>query len=203
MIKLFRVFFLILTILFNDAYQKMELLAQSRNQKEILSLYASEYLNKDYQYLYFKMEEKAILLQVLELPLNPEDFKLPPMTLAPGNTQEHLDTLFTQDELTSWTNQLKAYQQEQWHKHTLPDAVKTIHEEEIPAYLQRSDIPPPGEDPVFIHYITPPFIYNNQSALMYSRRWSSGANVQTRFHYFVKDEDGWKLEYEGNLSVGY
>lgn len=60
--------------------------------------------------------------------------------------------------------------------------LKFIREEEIPDYLKRTDIPPPGQKPVFIHHISPPFIYQNKSALMYSRRWSSGANIKVRSH---------------------
>ncbi|SMO85118.1 hypothetical protein [Gracilimonas mengyeensis] len=194
---------LILLVGFITHCSKPETLDPSNHQTEILRLYASEYLKKDSQHLYYKTEEKEQLLQILEVPLQPEDFKLAPITMAPRDTQDHLDTLFTQDELANWSNQLKAYQQDQWDEQNLPTEVKMIHKDEIPAYLQRTDIPPPGQDPVFIHYITPPFIHENQSALMYSRRWSSGANVQTRFHYFIQDEDGWKLEYEGALSVGY
>src|SRR5699024_8822148 len=105
--------------------------------------------------------------------------------------------------LQAWSKQIEECATITWNQELFPDSVSFIREKEIPEYLNRTDIPPPGQDPVFIHYISPPFMYRNESALMYARRWSSGANVKVYYLYFIKSEGAWKLKEMGRLNVGY
>jgi len=179
----------------------------SSDQKEVLHLYASKYLLKNYQHLYFKSENSyykpEYLLKVfLEPPLTPEDFKLPKFSTLPGNSQQYLDTLFSDQELQAWSKQIEEYAPIRWNQKVFPDSVSFIREEEIPEYLNRTDIPPPGQDPVFIHYISPPFMYQNKSALMYARKWR-GIDSEISYLYFAKQDDRWKLKERGRLNVGY
>ncbi|HLR26417.1 MAG TPA: hypothetical protein VK112_11165 [Fodinibius sp.] len=176
-------------------------------QKKILNLYASEYLLKDYQHLYYKSEnsyyKSEYLLKVfLEPPLTPEDFKLPKFSTLPGRSQQYLDTLFSEQELQAWSSQIEEYVPITWNQELFPDSVSFIREEEIPKYLNRTDIPPPRQDPVFIHYISPPFMYQNKSALMYARKWR-GIDAEISYLYFIKQDDRWKLKERGRLNVGY
>lgn len=183
--------------------QKSDSTDMSTDQKKILDLYASTYLMNEYQYLYFKSENKNQLQRVLKPPLESEDFKLSRLAVSPEMNQEHIDSLFTEDELLSWANRINNYEQLEWEQNWFFDEVKILNEQEVPDYLNRSDIPPPGQEPVFIHYITPPFVYADSSALLYTRKWSSGANVKSYFYYYVKVYEEWKLVFEGALSVGY
>src|SRR5699024_8840870 len=175
----------------------------SKDQKEILSLYASEYLFDKYQYLFHKSISEKRLLEILTPPLTPEDFKLPRIALHPDTEIQKGDTLFSKEELNSWTTQLSEYNQLKWDEDLFSDTVRFISKNEIPDYLNHTDIPPPGQDPVFIHYITQPFIYNNQSALVYARKWSSGANIRSTYLYFVKTDGQWQLKETGRNSVIY
>ena len=179
----------------------------SSDQKKILNLYASKYLLEDYQHLYYKSEnsyykEEYLLKIFLEPPLTSEDFKLPKFSTLPGNSQQYLDTLFSDQELQTWSKLIENYQPVTWDQRIFPDGVTFIREEEIPEYLNRTDIPPPGQDPVFIHYISPPFIYKDQSALMYARRWR-GIDSEISYLYFIKQDEQWRLKEKGRLNIGY
>lgn len=173
----------------------------SSDQKKVLHLYASTYLLADYQQLYYLSEDS--LTPFLELPLTPDDFKLSSIDLMPSTSQQYLDTLFSSQELQVWSKQIEDYRPMTWNINIFPEGVTIIRKEEIPKYLNKTDIPPPGQDPVFIHYISPPFMYENKSALMYERRWSSGANVKIYYLYYVNNNGQWELEQRGQLNTGY
>ena len=173
----------------------------NKDQEKILSLYASKNLLKEGQYLYYKSEDS--LSPFLELPLTAKDFKLPKFSTLPGDSQQYLDTLFSEQELQSWSKQIANYRPIRCNQHLFSDSVTVIREEQIPKYLNRTDIPPPGQDPIFIHYISIPFMYENKSALMYSRQWSSGANVKVYYLYFVKKNGLWQLKDKGLLAPIY
>src|SRR5699024_4580433 len=100
----------------------------SSDQKKVLHLYASKYLLKDYQHLYYKSEnsyyKSEYLLKVfLEPPLTPKDFKLPKLSTLPGNSQQYLDTLFSDQELQAWSKQIEEYAPIRWHQKVFPDSV--------------------------------------------------------------------------------
>src|SRR5699024_12312647 len=172
----------------------------SSDQKEVLHLYASRYLLNDYQHLYYRSEDS--LKPSLEPPLTPEDFKLPKLSTLPGRSQQYLDTLFSGKELQAWSKQIEEYAPITWNQELFPDSVSFIREEEIHEYLNHTDIPPPGQDPVFIHYISPPFMYQDKSALMYARKWR-GIDSEISYLYFIKQNDRWELKERGRLNVGY
>lgn len=175
----------------------------NKNQKEIITLYVSEYLSEDYQYLYIKSEGKRELLSSFDLPLSLEDFKLPIFSTLPGDSQQNLDTLFTEQELQNWSTQIENYHQIRWNQSLFSAKIKFIREEEFPEYLERTDIPPPGQDPVYIHYISTPFVHDDKTAILYSRKWSSGAYVYVRYHYYKKEKNVWEEVEKGRLNVGY
>lgn len=199
--RIFALVILLKGFLFLSSCQQLNGDKLNEDQKEILSQYVSEHVLDEDQHLYFKSEES---LDLLKLPLTPEDFKLPEIAMSHGAEIQPADTLFSKEELNDWGNKISNYKQFNWDKNYFREGVDFIKKEEIPDFLMSTDIPPPDQDPVFIHYISPPFIYQNKSALLYSRRWSSGANVKVRYHYYKKNDKGeWKLIQEGPLNVGY
>lgn len=173
------------------------------NQKEIITLYGSEYLSTEFQYLYYRSIEKKELQSLFDPPLTLDDFKLPQIALPPKTSQIEIDTIFSKEELESWNKQINEYKQIEWDGSLFSGKIKIMSKDEIPAYLQRTDIPPPRQNPVFIHVISSPFMYDDKTALMYSKRWSSGANNKIRYHYFVKTNAKWLLKKTGRLNVGY
>lgn len=198
--KIYVLFFLVGVAVSPSACQKLDDDKLNKDQKEILKVYVSEYLHDKHQYLYYKSEES---LSPLNPPLTPDDFKLPEVALWPDAKAQKTDTLFSEEELSDWSKKVSKYEQLKWDQNNFSDSVDFIKKEEIPDYLNKTDIPPPGQDPVFIHYLSIPFVYQGKSALMYSRRWSSGANVKVRYHYFKKREKKWKIIQEGPLNTGY
>jgi hypothetical protein len=96
------------------------------------------------------------------------------------------DTLFSKEELKSWSQQITDYQKISWDQTLFPDYVSFIREEQIPENAIRYTGAQPRHDLVFVHYISVPFIHNGKSALLYSRTWRGGAYINIRYHYFVK-----------------
>ena len=175
----------------------------STDKKAILTLYATQYLSQDNQQLYAISEKKKRLLTILDPPITAEDFKLPKISTLFGDSQQYLDTLFSEHELQSWSTQIENYQQIRWNQSMFPDSINFIRVEQVPENAERYTGNLPEHDLVFIHYISIPFIYNGKSALLYSRKWSGGAYVDVRFHYYKKESDSWEQIKEGRLNIGY
>ena len=166
----------------------------SPDQKAILTLYASQYLSQENQQLYARSEKKKRLLSILDPPITAVDFKLPKIALLPGTKIQAPDTLFSENELKNWGQQISSYKQIRWDQTLFPDFVTFIQEEQIPDYRKRTAIPPPSYEPICIHYITPPLIYNGKSAIMYSKTSKGAGSIRTHYVYFVKNDTGWQLK---------
>src|SRR5699024_11630597 len=72
------------------------------------------------------------LHDALPISLTPEDFKLPGIALHPDTEIQKGDTLFSKEELNSWTTQLSEYNQLKWDEDLFSDTVRFISKNEIP-----------------------------------------------------------------------
>lgn len=200
----------LLTILFGLSFLFVQVSVSScqkiklnKDQRTILDLYSSHYLDGKDQKNYYKSEHKKLLTEILEVPLTVEDFKLPEIALAPGTEEQKPDTLFREKELKSWSKQVSSYSQQIWNQSLFSKRVQFISEEEIPAYREKTAIPPEGKIPISIHYLSVPFIYDGKSAMLYSRVSEGGGSVQVKYYYFKKMSDKWSIIAEGPLTVMY
>lgn len=174
-----------------------------KDQRAILDLYSSHYLDEGDQKIYYKSESKKLLSEVLEVPLTIEDFKLPEIALAPVTEEQKPDTLFREKELKSWSKQVLSYSQQIWKQNLFQKRVQFIREEEIPAYREKTAIPTEDKIPISIHYLSVPFIYDGKSAMLYSRVSEGGGSVQVKYYYCKKMSDKWSIIAEGPLTVMY
>ena len=175
----------------------------STDQKEILQLYASQFLSEKNHKLYFKSEKKKTLLNVLRPPLSAEDFEKYELYNSIYEKRPKADTLFSSQELKNWSSQLAAYKQIRWNPNNFPKDILFINEKDIPDYLKNLDIPPSGAKLITVHYTTPPFIFDEKSALMYVGITKSVGNNQAHYFYFVKKNGSWKLRSKGPLTIIY
>jgi hypothetical protein len=186
---------LVLSILVLLGCTQEDMVGQPTNnaQEEILEIYSSKYLSDDNHKLYYKSEKKKHISELFDFPLSKDDLKLPDIAVLPGTDIQPADTLFTKKELESWDVQLSTYKQINWSLTTFPDYVSFINKNEIPEYQKRHSAAPPGEEPLYIHYITPPLLYEDKSALMYSRNTKGAGSTRINYLYFKKVNNEWNL----------
>ena len=165
----------------------------NRDKKRILEVYASKYLSDENHKLYYKSEKKEHISGLFDFPLTKEDLKLPKIAVLPGTDVQPADTLFTHKEIEEWGKQLSTYKQRNWSQASFPDFVSFINDKEIPEYLKKHSASPPKKESLYIHYITPPLLHNDKSALIYARDTKGAGSTRINYIYFKKINSEWKL----------